>query len=162
MYLKERVLKYICINAWVPDMQKELFKTQINTINIKNKVFSGKQYLFIYIFCTLKELRMKQTQWKLYLSFSKVFKVLLLNFTDLFENWLELLYCQTGNSPKDHKQKGNKKDCIFVTAVIWVMDFHVLSKYPWLLIFRDFACGLVNVMVKELNQFLWKPWVLPS
>lgn len=42
--------------------------------------------IFLLLFCTLKLLQMKQTQGKLCMRFSHNFEVLLLNFTDLFEN----------------------------------------------------------------------------
>lgn len=98
-------------------MCKKNFKKQINTISTEIKFFSGKQYLFLFILYFRRATDEANTV-KLHLSFSKDFKVLLLSFTHLFENCLELLYSQTRNWLKDHKQKGNKKDCIFVTAVM--------------------------------------------
>lgn len=89
----------------------ELLKTQINKINIKIKSFQAKIFFFHSVL--EKGYRWNEHSEK-HLIFSEDFEALLLNFSNLFENRLELLYCQTGDRLKDHKQKGDKKDCIFL------------------------------------------------
>lgn len=50
MYLKVRVLKSVKIYTSVPDVQKDLLKTQINTTNIKMKYFQANNFFFMLYF----------------------------------------------------------------------------------------------------------------